>query len=354
VGAGQGATISAVATDAAGNPLVSFLKQSSNETNANVQLVRSTDGGLTFPFTSDASAPAEGDFVCECCYQDILPTGGDTIFVAFRANRNNTRDSWITRSTDGGNSFDTACDADTQDWLASVCPFSGPQLALLAGDSLLSVWMSKTTAGLRVFGSTLSRSSTSKGWEFQFPPLTPASSFSQNHPDVAGQHDTLAVVWEETGFSGTGQDIVCAFSTTGAAGLSQGNLFNVTAATGTQKFPQIAYHNGVFHLLYASQAQGLLYRSGTVVAPSAAQEPHSSTFWLTVSPNPANDFLHLECSAEAVYAEIFSVLGQLEQRHAFSQNVDCSVGNLPTGFYFLKISDATGRVLAVRRFLKGN
>jgi hypothetical protein len=350
---GLAATISAIAVDAAGNPMVSFLKQKSNETEAVVQLVRSLDGGQTFTLSTNASAPADGDFVCECCYQDILPAGGDTVFVAFRNNRSNVRDMWVTRSTDGGTNFDTACDADAQDWVSNVCPFSGPKLARIAGDSLFTIWMAKTASGLRVFGSTLSEASMEKGLEFQFRPTNTGAAYNQNRPDVAGQHDTIAVVWEESGFTGTGQDIVCAFSTTGTTGLMTGSYLNLTATAGTQKLPQIAYRDGVFHLIYADIAQGLVYRRGEVVAPVSTTEPEAESPCQTCFgslPLPADVDL-----AKVAQAEIFDLSGRVMKRWAggfqHSQN-DLDISELPTGIYVLQMRDAVGRTVRVIRFFK--
>lgn len=345
-------TISAIAVDGAGNPMVSFLLQTSTETNAHVHLARSIDGGLTFPTSTNASFPVDGGQACECCYQDILPLGGDTVFVAFRANRSNLRDMWITRSTDGGETFDTACDIDAQDWVVNACPFSGPQMARLAGDSLLAVWMSKGNGMVRVYASTLHGGTMAKGQEFGFPGSSgvPAIAYSQNHPDVAGQRDTVAVVWEESGFAGTGQDILCAFSTTGAAGLS-GNLGNITAATGAQKFPQLRYVDGVFHLVYVNSTAGLAYRRGTVVAPSAVDKVSLTKNKVRLLPNPAGDFLFIESVTPPGAVEILTLAGQVVHVAAV-QGGRLKIADLPAGIYFLKIKGNKDEIIDFQRFVK--
>jgi hypothetical protein len=344
---GHGSTISSIAVDAVGNPMVSFLYELSNESNANVQLVRSLDAGLTFSVVSDASAPAGGDFVCECCYQDILPSGGDTVFVALRNNRSNIRDIWVTRSTDGGSIFDAVCDADAQDWQVNVCPFSGPRMLRMKGDSLLTVWMTKTTAGLRVFGSTLNMATMEKGWEFPLPQSGTIANYTQNHPDVAGNRDTIAMVWEETGFSGNqGQEIICAFSATGINGLSE-NRFNVSAASATQKFPQLTYKNGIFHLIYTDPSKGLVYRAGTVVAPNTTMEAVLNE--VEIAPNPVFDNLHLKSNSEIGKIEIISMLGiSVFQADFVGNEANLALSTLPTGVYFLKTNEKN----KVQRFVK--
>jgi hypothetical protein len=348
---GRASTISSVSVDNNGNPMVSFLYQLSNETNANVQLVRSLDAGLTFSVVTNASTPAGGDFVCECCYQDILPTGGDTVFVAFRNNQANLRDMWVTRSTNGGTAFDAGCDVDAVDWQVNVCPFSGPRLTQISNDSLLSVWMSKTAAGLRVFGSTLHGGSMEKGWEFALPPTTTSNLFNQNHPDVAGNQDTIAMVWEESGFSGNlGQEIICAFSTTGTAGLL-GNRNNVSMASSSQKLPQLAYKNGVFHLIYSDPSKGVVYRAGTVVAPNTIKEIVDAN--LQILPNPVKDILYFESNIEQGEVIIFSSIGVLiSQRKFIGYKSKLSVAELNSGFYFLKMIDNNGQIIDIQSFIK--
>lgn len=346
---GMGNTISAISTDAAGNPMVTFLLQTSSETNAHVHFARSTDEGATFTVSTNASAPSGiNGQACECCYQDILTAGNDTVFVAFRANRNNLRDMWVTRSTDGAGTFDVACDVDAQDWNISACPFSGPRLTRLAGDSLLAVWMSRGTGTTRVYASTLHGGTMSKGIEIGFPGSSGATAFNQNHPDVAGRQDTVAMVWEESGFSGTGQDLVCAFSTTGAGGLAS-NLAALSA-TGSQKFPQLAYNNSVFHLLYVNSAEGLAYRQGTVVAPSSTGEDNFGKNPVRVFPNPVGDFLYLQAGVPVATVEIISVAGKSVLTVPVKQG-EVQISGLSPGIYFLKIFGEKGMLLDVQKCL---
>lgn len=347
---GMGTTISAISTDAAGNPIVTFLLQTLSETNAHVHLARSTDGGLTFSNSTNASAPSgDNGQACECCYQDILTTGNDTVFVAFRANRNNLRDMWVTRSTDSAGTFDAACDVDAQDWVISACPFSGPRLARLSGDSLLAVWMSKGSGATRVYASTLHGGTMSKGSEIRFPGSSGAASFSQNHPDAAGRQDTVAMIWEETGFAGTGQDLVCSFSTTGAGGLET-NLAAMPYA-GTQQYPQLAYADGVFHLLYVNGNQGLAYRQGTVVTPSSANEAIFGKNAVRVFPNPVGNFLNLKTDVPIGTVEIISVTGKSVWTAAVKQG-KVQVPGLSPGIYSLKIFSEGGELLDVQKFVK--
>lgn len=263
---GSATTISSIEVDADGNPIITTLFQNANETNAVVRLARSYDGGQTFPVSSDANEPSTGEFVCECCYQDILAGTDDTIYVAYRNNRVNVRDIHISRSVDGGETFDVETDVDTFNWVVNFCPTSGPRLARLSADTIVNVWMSRGNGANRVYAGSLHAGNMTAGQTLGIPGTSGAAGFSQNRPDVSAFRDTVVMVWEETGFTGTSQDIVCAYSTSGLAGLP-GNTFNVSTAPGTQKLPQIAQANGIFHLVYADPAVGMTYRLGTPMAP---------------------------------------------------------------------------------------
>ena len=341
---GKFATISSITVDPAGNPMISFLLENSNESNAVVWLTRSLDGGVTWQAGAEASAPAMDDYVCECCYQDILPISEDTIFVAFRSNRNNLRDMWVSRSSNGGISFDDACDADAQDWVVNACPFSGPKMARLGSDSLLMVWMSKPGTALRVFGSTLHQETMQKGWEFGFPGSAGVNLFNQNHPDVAAHGDTLAIVWEETGFSGTGQEIVCAFSTTGTAGLPI-NLANISNIPGTQRFPQIAYRQGALHVVYADSQNGVSYQTSTVIPSSGVgQAPAIKAF--SVVPNPTSGRIKVISNQTPGTILLYHPNGHLLRT---AENTDeLSIGDLPNGLYFI------GYYGQVQKLIKSN
>ena len=80
--AGEWATLPSVGTDDLGNPLVSVLRELTNETQARYVMMRSNDGGQTFGPPVVASEPADGEYVCECCPSTIY-SKGDDVFLVF-------------------------------------------------------------------------------------------------------------------------------------------------------------------------------------------------------------------------------------------------------------------------------
>ncbi len=359
---GQRSILPTLATDAAGNPMVSFICTSNFEP-AKYLFVRSTDGGATFlpPVVASESVPG-GGVVCECCLSDMA-VSGDSIWLAFRANRGDIRDIWVARTTDAGKTFATAADVDNTDWEINACPVSAPRI-FHDGEKLATVWMSKGLGKIRVYANGLDAATMQPDEPFQLP-LPAAADGAQNRPDVAGFGKTLGVVWESDGFSGTGQDIVFAFSETGVAGLENAPIVHVAAEIGEQFFPQLAFGKGVFHLIYTDYfTETVKYQKG--ILPTSGSQNLTTTFAeFEISPNPVVGgqlvFWIKNLPKNLKKAVVADAFGRVVLTQNFTQNQDSEkndarileVGNLERGVYFLQLLDETGVPLGLKRFLKG-
>ena len=338
---GEWATIPSVGTDGMGNPLVSVLRELTNETNARYVMMRSDDGGQSFGPPTVASDPAQGEYVCECCPSDIYAQGND-VFLVFRNNDNNLRDMWVTRSSDGGLNFTDATDMDDTDWVISACPISGPKIAPLAGDSLMTAWKSAASGDSRVSFSTLHAGTMEKGWEFEFPQTNPNSS--QESPDIAGSNDTIGIVWQESGFGANSIDLMFAFSKTGAGGLVN-NFANVTEAPGVQKLPSLAYKDGIFHLVYSGASGGLLYQKGIVSETNSTGDQIQKYLSLKILSHPKKGHQIILQNNGAALQHLDLRLINLEGRFLRESRYDSiadqqvfqfALGVLPYGVYFLQ------------------
>jgi len=98
-----------------------------------------------------------------------------------------------------------------------------------------------------------------KGAEWAVPQTN--MNATQRNPAIAGYQDTIAVVWEESGFGDNAVDLLIALSTNGSQSLYS-NFTNITQAPGYQLRPSLAYASGVFHLTYANSGGTLLYQQG--------------------------------------------------------------------------------------------
>lgn len=350
---GLWATLPSVATDENGNPLVSVIREQTNETEGQFIMMRSLDGGLSFEAPVVASEPASGDFVCECCPSDIYSTGED-VFLIYRNNDDNLRDMWVSRSVDGAASFESATDVDDTDWVLAACPISGPSIAPLVGDSLITAWASGASGSNRVSFSTLNGETMEKGWEFEFPRMN--DNADQARPDVAGQNDTIGIVWEESGFGLDGVDLLFAFSKNGSNGLTN-NIANLTETIGAQRFPSLTYANGFFHLVHTDGGNGLSYRKGTVSEVSNNENARTSPLDFKLAPHPVSgkklnltfnqtvngplDFRLFSTSGELIkYWEKIELNGEW--------SISLEIGDLSEGIYFLEtISEKTRTVKKV-------
>ncbi len=328
------ATLSSVAIDGTGNPIVSYIR---DKNGATYQTRRSIDGGFNFLDPVTANTPAPGGAVCECCTSDLL-TSGDSVWLLFRNNNQDLRDIWVSRSSDLAATFDTATDVDASDWHLNVCPIAGPRMAR-SGDSLITVWMSGASGASRVYLSTLHAGTLQFGQQFDFPDSSP--QIAQILPDVASSGDTIGVVFLEKS-----KEIMFHFSVNGTRDLvSQGTRFALP--NHTLQYPSIAFRDGVFHLIYAdATADKVLYRQGKLTQNSATNEPESKSE-VSVFPNPLNlgESLFVELDLKqrgTVTVELKDAAGKMARRFVFPESAlgkqvfELKIIGVPVGVYFLK------------------
>ena len=341
--AGLWATLPSVGADDMGNPLVSVLRELTNETQAQYVLMRSDDGGQTFTQPAVASGPADGEYVCECCTSDIY-SQGNVVFLTFRNNDNNLRDMWVSRSNDGGLNFSDATDVDDTDWVIQGCPISGPKIAPLAGDSLITAWKSGATGGNRVSFSTLHQGTMEKGWEFEF--LQSNTNSGLDAPDIAGSNDTIGIVWQENGFGANSTDLMFAFSKTGAAGLTN-NFANITETPGVQRNPSLAYANGCFHLIYADVSGAVMYQKGIVAETNNTRNIFRNKLALKLISQPIiNGEIIIQNNGELINNAKFILLNnsgkkikEIKYASIYSeQKIKINANGMTSGIYFLQIN----------------
>jgi hypothetical protein len=102
-----------------------------------VYLTRSTDGGRTF----DPNRRVSIGEACPCC-RTALASGSDgTLYIAWRAVLpGSVRDIVVARSTDGGATWSSARRVHADDWAFEACPHAGPALAVDSSGALHVAW----------------------------------------------------------------------------------------------------------------------------------------------------------------------------------------------------------------------
>ncbi len=168
-------------------------------------------------------------------------------------------------------------------------------------------------------------------------------SNQQNYPRIAGSGDTLGVVWEDRRDGGI--EIFFSWSVTGVSGLSMPERVNPTT-TGTQQTPDIAFRNGVFHIVWGENTMDLVrYRKATLLNTTAVSERSSDvpvSFW----PNPVHDVLHVEGTGWT-HALILDVQGKTVARETvIAGAIDLS--HIAPGSYSITLSDRQGATAVLR------
>ena len=92
-------------------------------------------------------APGE---VCDCCSPDITIDEQDRIFVSWRNNDDNIRDTYMARSDNNGDSFEEPVNVYANNWRLNACPSTGPSIRV-AGDKVYVAWINGSENVWRVW-----------------------------------------------------------------------------------------------------------------------------------------------------------------------------------------------------------
>lgn len=212
-------------------------------------VVRAEMGGAFMP-AAPVSAPFAPGEVCDCCTGEVV-SAGDRVVALYRNAGGNIRTIWGAASADGGASFPVGAQVDTTNWFLAACPSSGPD-GYLTADSVHYVWMSGENNGTKVFAGSAHAGTLSTGVQANVHPGQ-ATTLQQDFPRIAGRGDTLGIVWEQ--LSAGQREILFAYSTTSIGGLGAPDTVNTDLA-GAQKTPDIAYADGIFHMVWSEPVTG--------------------------------------------------------------------------------------------------
>lgn len=138
---------------------------------------------------------------CECCATELLAGADGTIHLAYRDMTDpeepgeSRRDIYLTRSIDGGNSYQPSRPVSVDGWQVNACPHTGPRLAEEPGGRLWAAWFTGAEPGIWAAASTDGGKT--------FAPRQPIARMGGAvrlvaHPEIAVLPDGRRVVlWEE-------------------------------------------------------------------------------------------------------------------------------------------------------------
>jgi len=230
-----------VAIDNFGNPVISYMKYNLNFSEPKQMVRTSNDFGNTFNqavVASDISSEP-----CECCKSSLIVSDSN-IFVLYRNNENNKRNSHVSKSSNGGVSFDTVKDIDDYDWILNNCPTSTTNGVVLY-DSLLIVKKSGATGNNEVVITSVNKENLEYSYNRNIDLLP---NIEQSYPEIVNNEDSIFIVWQDN----RNGMINCflSYSLEGIENLSKGIPFTDTINMGPKYNPHLAFKNGNLHLVY--------------------------------------------------------------------------------------------------------
>jgi len=236
-----------------GNPIVTYMQCTSSYTDWEQMVNISPDYGITFLGGVDASAIAPGE-PCDCCKSTIVNQGND-VYLLFRNNEFNVRNTYISKSTDGGLTFTSTQDLDDLNWTITFCPTSSPN-GVLNGDSILVVSRSGATGTHQVYYSNVNSNNLQKNY---YRTIDEIGSGLQDQVEVAGEGNILGIVWHDN----RNMNNACYLSYTidGANNIGGSIEMSDSTENGHKMFPDIEYANGKFYFVYKySSGHSIMYK----------------------------------------------------------------------------------------------
>ncbi len=325
-----------VTTTDDGNPMVAFMKFNTAFGDAHYRVARSTDFGASF--TADVLASGPAGTVCDCCPAAVIATGTSALML-FRNDMSNIRDIWAGVSVDGGTTFPTVTNIDSNNWMIMSCPASGPD-GVVIGDSLYSVYMSKPGGTQMVYFSRMSLT----GLYSASSPITGVFTGlnQQNYPRIANSGNAVGTVFYQK--TTAGSSIAFGFANNITSGYF--TTFDTIATGVAVANADIALAPGEIHVVWQDGTGTVKYKKGTYGSTTAVLGDLGKTK-IDIYPNPSTNtiLVSLNGVGQINHAFILDATGRKYQLQAdVKSNVaSFSVAHLAKGLYYFIMQDDRGK-----------
>ena len=234
-----------------GNPVISYMECLPNWTDWKQTVKTSFDFGQTFSSPADVSALTPGE-PCDCCQSTMVTNGNDDVFLLFRNNDNNVRNSYIAKSNDGGITFTSTQDLDDLNWVLNSCPTSSP-VGAVNNDSIMLVRRNGGSGVNELYKSNVNMNDLQKSY---FTQLDASNAPLQDKAEIASFKNSpnwSVVVWEENR-NGVKESFYSIIDDNGA-NLNAG-VISDTSIFGHKIEPDITYVGGdTFAITYTASTQ---------------------------------------------------------------------------------------------------
>ena len=173
------------------------------------------------------------------------------MYLLFRNNDSNVRNTYIAKSADNGVTFTSTQDLDDVNWVLNSCPTSSPVGAVL-GDSIMVVRRNGGSGINELYKSNVNANDLQKSY---FEKVEYTGSPLQDQPKIATDLNCFVSVWQENRNGIT----ECFYSVIGSDGKSLYNdILSDTATFGHKIEPDITYggpYTGYFSVVYTASTQ---------------------------------------------------------------------------------------------------
>ncbi len=296
---------------------------------------------------------------CECCIIDLAIIGEEEVYVAFMANLDYVRDLYVSRSSDGGQTFADPVQVNEGHWFEPGCPTSGPRLDIGPAGDLHIVWVDRHDNA--PLPSVYHARSTDGGQTFLHrTALNQPGDYLQGHPDFAVTPDGVVhAVWEAINDATFLSNLEYAYSTDGGTTFSTPCALS-GGAVHTESLPVVARTPGGglaigWHDDRAGDTDCYVTTAQAVAGAASAGAPPTRA-WPTAAPNPFTSSLRIDLPAADVPSAlaIYDAQGRLvrdllpDGARVEWNGRDSRGAAVPAGVYFLKHS-ASGGTLRVTR-----
>lgn len=336
-----------LAADSAGNVFLSFLDSRErvwgSAENEQLYLRKSTDNGETWsPARRVNQMPGGIGGTCECCKQDIQAAGNGFVTIAFRSSINGTaipsndrRDIHMVRSTDYGETFAEAVVVQSEPWILSACPVSGPNTTLSEDGSLLSVWRDARQASGDVSHVYLAQNFNGESATVNRQ-LDVSGEVLPNWPDIAQREEVTAIVYE-TNNRGLQYILSSPFS------LQPDVKSQIHFRGSRQQFVNVAFGaNGDRYIAWQENRSGtndIFFVRDTASATGAVQSESKAALRVTPNPVRAGEEMTITYGTDRSYRtyELVDVSGKIAANGKLTVSGSLTVPKLPNGSYLLRL-----------------
>ena len=220
-----------------------------------VFVARSIDSGKHFDAPINLTAVQKNP-VCECCRVSLVVDEAGNVFVAYRNNRNNIRDIYLSASRDEGENWSEPIRVGFGKWQVFRCPADAPVLAADRNGRIHLAWMDARKGTNHVYynsastGDLVFRPETERRVSrdtIRFGNSSKAKYGEGGHPAVAiDQTGRVTLAWE---VSANATDIHTAVLS--ADGFSSEKRVNDDDGAFHQAYPVLASYEGKVYAVWA-------------------------------------------------------------------------------------------------------